>query len=720
MGLAILNVDDVDDTQVRFGIDTGTNPWYQLRFGRKKGQRDGFDEVDDVVHTTALARNPKAGWTFDSHLAVRIPTAVCRSARYAQLLSFKDERGTSPALSRPMELGLGGRSPTGDDLGLAMTTTAFHDTRVIPCRTLTETFSLPPGLGDLLGQLVKLAGPVVADLLKPGSAAVAPAAPAAPGTIVAELLRTILGAVASPAPAGVSAQQSLVRPRISGPTRNRFAGAPFARAQIFGIDDALIASLIGPIIQVLPQLVNAAAQEKIQLRQANNKLITDLMSGLDRRRMMELLSQARAASPGNPALAALTGLFEGEAAAAAAPPPTTSQSLAYAPAPPPAANSKAALTFVLAPPQEWYGEQRNLFRHGSAIGLRLRLEVGRAGPGQPLPKAIAHVVVKDATERVLHQQDFRLLAVEPGTPLLLALESGDISHLPRNTPLTVAAQVRWPGSRPRTAFQAAAVAEIVLVDPVFVKSLSGPVDGDRELVDMQTFRPFWNKVWESPVLQSASAEEGSSRWSLEAAMKYSVLFSPTQPSNGLMETRAMTAVPDGESAVARTEGRFKGGIELSVGEVNKLLPLWTGQQPLPPEVLQALATQEFARRTAGEVVQALRLKGGKRERGMIWVVPVFNLREIRLGSVDATDDAGQVTTVSEQQARFPVPCAVRVLAMKSDLSSRAYEEDETAEATEPAYTFAGFEIVSSEKVALTPPTEGPRMVTAAWTRPSSR
>ena len=676
MGLAVLALEDDTAGQVLFTADTGTNPWYLLRFGKKVGTRDGFDDIDELVHTTALARNPKAGWAFDTRIPVRVPSSVVRGARYAQLVSFQDQRGRSPAYSRRVVVALG---PGGDDrlltfsLEAPVSTSSFETPRTVPCRTVAESFTLAPALGDLLGQIVKVAGPMVADLLKPAGGQPAATggtatAPGAAGTLV-DLLRAILGAVAAPAPVPMSAGTSLVRPMSVAPAANRFDRPTFAVQQVFGIDDALLATMIGPVLQVLPQLLNAASQEKIQLRQANNKLVTDLMAGLDRRRMMELLAQAKAASPGNPALAALNGLFEEEAAKAAqAPvaPVSAQQSVETAPAPPAATSSRAVLTFGLAEPVEWYGVATRVFAKGGPMALRLQLDVGASGPKKPLARAVVHLVLKDTSERVLHQRDFRLLDVEPGKPVTLTLEPGEVSHLPANVPLSVAAQLRWPGTRRGSAYQASAITEVVLVDRVFVTGLGGPVAGDKELADMQVYRSFWNKVWESPTTQATSADDGSSHWSLDAAIKYSVLFAPGQTANGLMETKGLTVAPDPDSPVDRTEGRFKGGIELSLSEVNKLLPLWTGEQPLPADTLAALATTELARRTAGEMVQSVRLKGGRRERGLVWAVPVFTLRDVHLGVVEGTDESGQVTKVGAQQTRFPVPSAVRLLTMRSE------------------------------------------------------
>ena len=65
---------------------------------------------------------------------------------------------------------------------------------------------------------------------------------------------------------------------------------------IFGIDDALIASLVGPILQVLPQLMNAANQKRIELKKADNQLMGGILTDINKRLMMDKLLEAQKAA----------------------------------------------------------------------------------------------------------------------------------------------------------------------------------------------------------------------------------------------------------------------------------------------------------------------------------------------------------------------------------------------------------------------------------------
>ena len=97
-----------------------------------------------------------------------------------------------------------------------------------------------------------------------------------------------------------------------------------------------------------------------------------------------------------------------------------------------------------------------------------------------------------------------------------------------------------------------------------------------------------------------------------------------------------------------------------------MLPLWDGAPPLPPEKLEAFATDTFARVNAAEFVDHLKLQGKAGQRGMVWVVPVFKLYTFTLARAAKTDDAGQVTVVEEESVRFPLPVAARIFGLVSE------------------------------------------------------
>jgi hypothetical protein len=132
-----------------------------------------------------------------------------------------------------------------------------------------------------------------------------------------------------------------------------------------------------------------------------------------------------------------------------------------------------------------------------------------------------------------------------------------------------------------------------------------------------------------------------------------------------METKILRGPVDEHSLSERTEGRMKAGIELSIAELNKLMPLWDGEPALERDKLEAFNTAVFAKNHAGEFLYNFTLKGRAGERGMIWVIPIFKLFDFTLHTIQRTDDAGQVVAVAEEQVRFPLPVSARVIGLKS-------------------------------------------------------
>ena len=110
---------------------------------------------------------------------------------------------------------------------------------------------------------------------------------------------------------------------------------------------------------------------------------------------------------------------------------------------------------------------------------------------------------------------------------------------------------------------------------------------------------------------------------------------------------------------------MKAGIELSIPELNKLLPLWNGQAALDTQKLEALRNADFAKNNSGELLYNLKLKGRAAERGMIWIIPTFKLFECTLGTVARTDETGQVIATSDEKVHFPLPVSARVIGLKS-------------------------------------------------------
>jgi hypothetical protein len=686
MALAILDLVDVGNAAARFNIDTGTNRLYQLKVGRSFLNRSGIDWIDEIAHATAPATNENGGSLFNSSKEVALPSAwFSDGARFVQLFTFKSRDHRAPAFSRVVEIpgriALPANLPMRSYRAAMSLSATFEQARRVRARTAADVMARSTSIDDVLASIVKLAAPIVSSLLKsdPGGANGGKPADAGKdkggGTdplakVLATLLRSLFGDTGGAAPATAKSLS------IGGdPHRNRFADSDYAHSFIFGVDDALIGALAGPILQVLPQLLNAANQQKIQSKQADNKLISDLVSGVNQRLMLQQLAAAQPAAGAaqSPEVAKLVQLLQQQGAAGApaagapAPAPAVPQSLSLSASNSATLSARAVLSFQLAPSLTWNGVQRPLFARDSNLCLKVQLDVGDPVPKAPLPKAIIKVVFKDAADHsALFEKTFKQKGIAAGTPLPLDFSAADLARLPANKALEVIAEMRWLTASGE--YKALGSSEIVLVGKCILKSQGSAVANEVELTDMKRFRPFWNKLWESPVLDSAgkgSDDDVKYLWELDANTKYSVILSPDHESNGLMETKLLKAAADPESLSVKTTGRMKAGIELSLAELNKLAPLWSGQAALDADKLEALKTADFAKANAAELITSLKLSGRAGERGMVWAIPVFNLIECTLSSVSKTDDSGQVTALADETIRFPLPVSVRLIGLKS-------------------------------------------------------
>ena len=691
MALALLDLVGLDRERARFKIDTGTNGFYQLKAGRSIQTKSGIDWVSDVFLTTALVKNPSGGELLGAPQEISIPLSrLDRGNVYVQLFSFKNGQGKSPGFSSPalLPIGAGGAGSFLPlrNAAMMMSIDEFRLPRKVPCRMYREVYSQQASIEDLLSVILKAAGPLVAGLLAgqngtqnaQGRTQAQGSAPSNSEltSVLVSLLKTVLGGL----PGGMAQPAAIAQSLQLGDDPNRFfndngKNGAYSRPFIFGVDDALIGALAGPILQVLPQLMNAANQKRLQMKQADNKLITDILSDTNRRLLVEQLLQLRqksAPSAQSPDLTQLLQLLQqaqgsqtaASSAAPAAAPLPAAQSFSLDPAQSATISSRAVVTFVTLDPIPWNGKPEPIFRKDQPVNLKLRLAIADPAPKSPLDKAILKIVFKDASDQMVHfEKTFKQKGVVANTDLSFAFTPNELAKVPSNRPIAVLAELRW--LTPANERKALGSMELVFVNKYFVKEQGAAVTSEKELTDMKLFRPFWNKVWESPVLDAANNRGDSQKylWELDVNGKYSVLLTD-QPSNGLMQTKLLRGPGDPDSLSERIDGRMKAGIELSMVELNKLCPLWDAQ-PLESDQLNALATPAVAQNNATEFIYHYKLKGKAAERGMIWVIPTFQLFEFTLNTTQSFDQSGQVTAVAEERVRFPLPVAARVIGLKS-------------------------------------------------------
>lgn len=707
MALAILQLSDFNRDTVRFSIDTGTNRFYQLRIGRSTQQANGMAWVDDVVYTSPIQASNDAGNLFHGAREValsarHLPDGDC----YAQLFSFKDKDGRSTTFSDVLPL-TGGfslpapsstpsvqqRNPYDRKRVAPMSlTTDFARPRQLACSTAAERYARATSIEDVLGTVIKLATPLVSQLL--GSAGAGPNAGAsntapngALANVLAVLLQTIMGNPGS-APVATAKSLSLDSAKLG----NRFTTDQFSRPFIFGIDDALIGTLAGPILQLLPQLMNSANQRKIQMKQADDKLISDILSDVNRRMLLQQLANAQpAAGADAPDVAKLMEMLQNAAAAAPAASPAAGAAPAPAvsPAAPPAAkavakslsmsgtdsgpqlSSRAVVDIIVGDLLPWHDTPHALFLKGRALKLNLKLTVGEPVPKAALPKAIIRLVFKNKSDgTIAFEKTFKQKNLAANSPFTLDFTAVELTPVPVDTVMDVVAELRWLTPATGVEYKALGSREMVFVNKTYFKSQASPLANELELTDMTRYRPFWNKVWESPVLDALSSSRDSKKysWEVDLNAKYSVLLSSDHDANGLMDTKILKAAPEPDALSDITAGRMKAGIELSIAELNKLLPQWPGHTPLDSDHLQALRTAQFASSNVAESVSRIKFKGQAGERGMVWVVPVFNLVPCTFSTASKIDDSGQITGLQDEVLGFPLPVASRVLSLKSHAS----------------------------------------------------
>lgn len=625
---------------------------------------------------------------------------------------------------------------------------AFRPARKLPCIQSPDELAQQTSVDEVLSSIIKVAAPIALKLLAGDSPAGGTSGGGTAGGkaddqspvagAVSFLLKMLLSglqpgaaapagagspsppvpagagspAPAAPAGAGSGANAEKATPKSlsasMAPAENRFVAAKrseWSRPFIFGIDDALLGAIAGPLLNVLPQLVNAANQQRLQTQQANNKLVTDALAQVNQRMLMEQLLAAQQKAQGDQAaqLAALQQQLQALAEASDKP---KAQSLAMsapfaagAPAPRAVPSKNANLVFVAGDPLPFDGKPRLVFTQSRDAAFRLRFAVGDPVPPRPLPQAILALTLKgahDPTTWVKVEQ--RLTNVAANTEQSITVTQADLAKLPANRAIPVIAELRWPVGG-GAVHCATGATDIVLAGKYFVRQRGNPVGDEKELTDMGRYRPFWNKIWEAPVLDVVSRSSGrpKSLWELDVSARYVVLMSPREQANGLIETRLNLAPPDPDAIRLLASGRLKGGIELSFDEVNKLGEQLGRAAPLDPDRLAALRSHAVARAESGEIISSIKLKGRAKERGMVWVVPVFRLAEFTLSAVQKTDESGQVVAVADETVRYPVPVAARVLGLRSRAGDGNAED-----AADQPYKFDGYVIDVSQKVSLTP------------------
>lgn len=680
MALAILSWEAAEVGHYRFKIDIGTSQFYKFNIGQSTGVKGNVNWVTEVAHTTPLKQRKNNFFVGDTSEEVLLPKSYFDEKNiYVQLISSKDERGKALAVSKVVKVPVSLKKINTANFGLStiasipMNNLNFNPSRKIQHRDLELSYQY--SFEDLIGNLAKAVLPAAVGLLTQGQGAQATTSSGnnpLQSNNIAGLLATILKALV-PAVSGMSIGQAMSYQQDVGP--NRFSNGHLSQQMVFGIDDALLATLAGPIIkeglQLLPQLVNATQQHRLQTLQANNQLMSGLAGEVQRRLMMQQLLQNQApaqqggTSSIDPAvLAQLLAQLQTQQVAAPATTPTATPTVVKAqsltvPVACTLSNS-VLLTFENLEMQRYMDKDMLVLQLSDVLTFNIKVNTSST-PKNPLPKAIYTFYFKDTLNKNIHvSKTFKMKGISAGTAVAFRFDKNELNRIPLYQPLDIFVEMRWQTSDKRE-FKAINSCNAVFVGNYFVQGQGAAVSQEKELNDMKVYRSFWNKIWASPITGKSKFS-----WELQIDLKYAMSLSPDHTSNGLSETKLSIEQKDKESLIDTTAGKMKAGIELSLSELNKLMDGWDGEKPLPNEKLSALKTLDFTKINAAELIHSIKLRGKSYEQGAIWIIPIFKLFEINLCQVDRLNEFGYVKDVTPNKSKFPLPVSARILGLKSN------------------------------------------------------
>ncbi len=715
MALAYLRPNELVSGQFEYTADTGTNSYYLFRIGSKAIDAD---ELERVVFTSPVQQRGSMANPFNSEFTLRIPSRLfSRGARHVQMISFRDLQRNGPALSNIVMASPVWNQPDieGSRRGLNEAQSSmkvqFANDQSIACRQTPfsfqeSRFSQQMFLNELLSVLRALTPAVLEALPRlvgsgnSGAGLTGQANDVAPNRdAILALLRMVVNAardsaslpsVAAPpappalpappaaavAPAETAAGASISSPgRFVLPNHLRAGDRRFpqvSRQQILDggvLTGPLLGALLGPMLQQAPQLLQiltdrpiqfltALVQNQLQRRQNDQEFMMRLLTEANRNFTLQQLMQHMRANgqqlPQEIALASGAGSSAFQRTAAV--------SFGGQIANLPRFSDKISLLFDPGRTLEIFGKAKSVFTPAQGIVLTARLSVVGTAPAQPLPRAILEVkfVELDNQTPVL-SKEWRLENVAADAALRLSFTPDELRTVPRHRDLQVSATLRWPAPHGHGLLGARGDHAIYLTDGFLVLAVGSTVGKEIPLRDIGRYRAFWNKIWETAGTQSSRA----SRWELDALCRYYIRANFDQDTNARIETRMFMEPPDPAAITEQTKGRMKSGMELSLNELNRLVPVLCGQAPLTFEELAALKSSELRNRFDLEATSRLRATGKRATAGTVWVFPEFTTREITLAEAGELTDDGAIVSLRQRIVRFPFPSSVHFVTLRS-------------------------------------------------------
>ena len=497
------------------------------------------------------------------------------------------------------------------------------------------------------------ATPATPAVIPAAATPVVPAAPAVPAATTPAVAAVRAASLAATQVRRVRAGQPVVSSygmpvlpsgRVQTTTRPerpaRYGSAMFIDGGV--LTGPLLASLLGPVLQQAPQLLqtvldsplklfNAITARKLGQQQLEQNYLTGLLATISQRDLMNQL--------------AASGLLT--------PPPTPALSMSAAP------SRSLTVSFALQNPLTVAGKPRFVFVANQIVTLTLNLTATGAVPAV-FPKLIVQLQLKDSRSlQVLVEKRYQLKDVPTNGLLPLSLLPDELEAVPRNEDVLVEASLVWQTQNGTRRVGTYSNQFIYLADGFVLDRVGAELAAPIPLNNATTHRVFWHKIWEG-------GGDGR-RWELALTSKYLYLYAPNADTNGRMETKLqLTDEATNDADRLTLAGKLKTGLEVSPVLLNELLPTLGAYPSLSAGQLAALRTDDLDATMNQEATTRLELKGKRDERGVVWVYPEIVVHTVTLARLTNIDANGQATQTQPETVAFPRISSAHFVGAKTE------------------------------------------------------
>lgn len=310
-----------------------------------------------------------------------------------------------------------------------------------------------------------------------------------------------------------------------------------------------------------------------------------------------------------------------------------------------------ALHFAPQAPVMLRGREQAVYLAGAPGGLAFPLTIDTP---RPIRRATLYLLVKELeTLRVVAQKQWDVTGVGPG-PLaeVPRLPAGETGGLAAGGDYLVGVYLVWQTKRGETI----GVSRSQAVHITGAYAYQG-VEAEGEIVplnDVDKFRPYWHKVWQTTFTREAR------RWEWDCKYYY------VPHAEGGRSERLETVTEETPGGGRRVEGRLKSGLRLSLADLNALLPQISAHPSLNARQLQALSAPAALAAFGRSARSKAEFRGAEGDSVALWIYPEMRLQPIVLLRAGAPDANGLVTEMTEETVHFPIPALAHFVGVTTE------------------------------------------------------